>query len=59
MVPPPVSLMVHCPATLPALRDGTAGEVALTLVEWAAIYHDCRTIHSGLIEALQHENHHR
>ncbi len=51
--------MVNCQPELPTLRDGTAGEVALTLVEWAAIYHDCRTIHSGLIEALQHENHHR
>lgn len=44
--------MVECPDSLPPLRDGTAGEVAMTLTEWAAIYHDCRVIHSGLVRAL-------
>lgn len=51
-VPPPTALMVECPQTLPVLRDGTAGEVALTLTEWAAYYHDCRVLHSGLVRAL-------
>lgn len=44
--------MVECPQTLPVLRDGTAGEVALTMTEWAAYYHDCRVLHSGLVRAL-------
>lgn len=45
--------MVPCQEMLPPLRDGTAGEVALTMIEWSAMYHDCRVLHGGLVEALQ------
>lgn len=45
--------MVPCQQTLPPLRDGSAGEVALTMTEWAAMYHDCRVLHDGLVEALR------
>ena len=47
-----MALMVKCGPTLPALTDGTAGDVALTMADWAAKYHDCRVIHDGLVDAL-------
>lgn len=46
-------MLVKCPLALPALRDGTAGEVAQTMVEWAGMYHDCRLMQAGLVDALQ------
>lgn len=49
----PTALLVRCQPALPALRDGTAGEVAVAMAAWAGIYHDCRILHDGLVEALQ------
>lgn len=51
--PVPTALLVKCPPALPELRDGTAGEVAQTMVEWAGMYHDCRVMQAGLVDALQ------
>lgn len=44
--------MVKCEPALPALTDGTAGDIALTMADWATKYHDCRIIHDGLVDAL-------
>lgn len=49
----PTALLVKCPPALPTLRDGTAGDVAQTMVEWAGMYHDCRLMQAGLVDALQ------
>ncbi|GAA0586919.1 hypothetical protein GCM10008997_39040 [Halomonas salifodinae] len=46
-------LLRPCPATLPALTDGTGQDVALTLARWARQYHDCATRHNGLVELLE------
>jgi hypothetical protein len=46
---PQASLLVRCPSELPPLTDGTAGDVLQTMAEWAAIYHDCRILHDGLV----------
>ena len=53
-ISPPLPPLIRCPDSLPLLTDGTAGDVALTMAEWAAIYHDCRINHNGLIDALTH-----
>jgi hypothetical protein len=45
--------MSKVPQALPPLHDGTAGDVALTMADWAAQYHDCRTLQWGLIDALR------
>ena len=49
----PEALMAKVPQALPPLHDGTAGDVALTMADWAAQYHDCRTLQWGLIDALR------
>ena len=51
-ISPPLPPLVRCPDSLPLLTDGTAGDVALTMAEWAAIFHDCRINHNGLVDAL-------
>lgn len=33
----------ECPAELPALTRDTFGDADLKLIEWAGIYHKCRT----------------
>jgi len=45
-------LLVKCPDQLSQLSDGTAGEVAVTMKEWASTYHDCKTRHNGLVDVL-------
>lgn len=52
MVWPPQNLMAKCPPTLPLLTDGTGKDVALTMSDWASQYHDCKTRHNGLIDAI-------
>lgn len=47
------SLLVKCPDELPALTDGTGGDVAVTMNEWAAQYHRCAKPHNGLVDAVR------
>jgi hypothetical protein len=49
---PQASLLARCPPELPPLTDGAAGDVLQTMTEWAAIYHDCRIRHDGLVEVV-------
>lgn len=51
--PVPIALLVKCRQALPAVRDGSAGEVAQAMAAWAAQYHDCAILHNGLVDALQ------
>lgn len=44
---------MKCKETLPELNDGTGGEVLVTMTQWAAIYHDCKTRHNGLVDAVK------
>ena len=41
---------MSCFGVMPPLTDGSAGDVLQTMTEWAAIYHDCRIRHEGLVE---------
>ena len=47
------SLLQRCPAELPALTDGTGGDVALTMNVWASQYHRCAIRHNGLVDAIE------
>ncbi|HLV15998.1 MAG TPA: hypothetical protein VKY70_00855 [Pseudomonas sp.] len=44
---------MKCPEHLQLLTDGTGRDVALTMSAWAATYHECRTRHNGLVDALK------
>ncbi|GHB32869.1 hypothetical protein GCM10009038_34750 [Salinicola rhizosphaerae] len=56
---PPIqqNLKRKCPTTLPALTDGTGGDVVLTMQAWASLYHGCATRHNGLVDALDAKTH--
>ncbi len=51
-VTPPANLMTKCPETLPTLTDGTGKDIVLTMRDWASEYHDCKTRHNGLVDAI-------
>lgn len=40
---------------LPQLSDGTGGTVGLVMQEWAVIYHECATRHSGLVDVYEEQ----
>lgn len=44
--------MQKCPEELPTLSDGKGDTAALTIKVSAAIYHDCKTRHNGLVDAV-------
>ncbi|MDX1560676.1 MAG: hypothetical protein R3193_17350 [Marinobacter sp.] len=37
---------------LPILKNGNADEAALVMKNTASIYHDCKTRHNGLVDAV-------
>lgn len=45
--------MTKCPQTLTTLTDGTGKDVILTMRDWASTYHDCKTRHNGLVDAIE------
>lgn len=47
------NLLKKCPEELALLGDGTGRDVALTMNAWAKTYHDCKTRHNGLVDAVQ------
>lgn len=49
---PPENLLTKCPQELPMLTDGTGKDVVLTMRDWANQYHDCKTRHNGLVDAI-------
>jgi hypothetical protein len=51
-VKPPENLMTKCPKALPMLTDGTGKDVILTMRDWASQYHECKTRHNGLVDAI-------
>jgi hypothetical protein len=34
------------------LTDGTGKDVILTMRDWASQYHECKTRHNGLVDAI-------
>lgn len=46
------NLLVKCPDQLPEYADGQAGTAARVAAETAGIYHDCKTRHNGLVDAI-------
>jgi len=44
--------LTRCPQELPMLTDGTGKDVVLTMRDWASQYHDCKTRHNGLVDAI-------
>ena len=47
------NLLTKCPETLPELSDGTGQTGALVIKQTASIYHDCKTRHNGLVDAVK------
>lgn len=45
-------LLVKCPPVPAQLSDGTGRDAALVIKEVAAIYHDCKIRHNGLVDAV-------
>lgn len=48
----PANLMAKCPETLPEFSDGNADTAASVATQTASIYHDCKTRHNGLVDAV-------
>ena len=42
-----------CPDELPLVEGTTGADLTLALVQWGAIYHDCRLRHNSLVQTIK------
>ena len=42
-----------CPDELPDVQGNTGADLTLALVQWGAIYHDCRLRHNSLVQTIK------
>jgi len=42
-----------CPDELPTVEGNTGADLTLALVQWGAIYHDCKNRHKSLVDSIK------